>query len=181
MRWALPLLILVVFVAAIVASFMPNPKATAEGCPGFCPNLGLDLVGGLRGEYQVVATDNQPVTPDILNQTRTIIENRVNATGVSEPNVQTQGGDRITVELPGAADADEIRQPRRHHRPPGLRGRAHRSTPTPSSTGQALPAGMDTTPIFSGDQISAARPGTTQTGLLAVDLELKERAREPVR
>src|SRR6476659_2409341 len=104
MRWALPLLIIVVFVAAIVASLLPNPKATAEGCPGFCPNLGLDLVGGLRGEYQVVATDNQAVTPDILNQTRDIIEARVNATGVAEPNVQTQGGDRITVELPGAAD-----------------------------------------------------------------------------
>ncbi len=175
MRWALPLLILVVFVAAIVASFMPNPKATAEGCPGFCPNLGLDLVGGLRGEYQVIATDNQPVTPDILSQTRTIIENRVNATGVSEPNVQTQGGDRITVELPGVADAAEIRSL------VGTTGRLDFVGVPPQYansivTGQALPTGMDTTPIFSGDQISAARAGTTQTGLLAVDLELKERA-----
>src|SRR5664279_6258514 len=110
MRWALPLLIIVVFVAALVVSFLPNPKATAEGCPVFCPNLGLDLVGGLRGEYQVIATDNQPVTPEILNQTRAIIETRVNSTGVSEPNVQTQGGNRITVELPGAADAEEIRK-----------------------------------------------------------------------
>ena len=32
---------------------------------------------------------------------------------------------------------------------------------------------MPATPIFGGDQISAARPGTTQTGLLAVDIELK--------
>ena len=97
MRWALPLLIVVVLVAAVVASLMPNPKATAEGCPGFCPNLGLDLVGGQRGEYRIISTDNQAVTPEILNQTRTIIENRVNFTGVAEANVQTQGGDRITV------------------------------------------------------------------------------------
>ncbi len=174
MRWALPLLIVVVFVAALVASLIPNPKATAEGCPGFCPNLGLDLVGGLRGEYQVEATDNQPVTPDILNQTRAIIENRVNATGVSEPNVQTQGGNRITVELPGAADADEVR------RLVGTTGRLD-FVPVPPQyanaivEGQALPVGMDTTPIFSGDQISAARPGTNQQGQLAVDIELKER------
>jgi preprotein translocase subunit SecD len=188
MRWALPLLIVVVFVAAIVASLLPNPKATAEGCPGFCPNLGLDLVGGLRGEYQVVATDNQAVTPDILNQTRAIIEARVNATGVAEPNVQTQGGDRITVELPGAADATEIRNL------VGTTGRLDFiGVPTQYSgqvtTGQELPRGMDPTPgtpwtsqdlkdlaIFSGDQVSAARPGTNQAGLLAVDLELKERA-----
>ncbi len=174
MRWALPILIAVVFVAAVVASLLPNPKATAEGCPGFCPNLGLDLVGGLRGEYQVVATDNQVVTPEILTQTRAIIEARVNATGVSEPNVQTQGGDRITVELPGAADAEEIR------RLVGTTGRLD-FVGVPSQyanaivEGQELPAGMDRTPIFSGDQISAARPGTNQTGELAVDLELKER------
>ncbi len=175
MRWALPLLIVVVFVAAIVASLLPNPKATAEGCPGFCPNLGLDLVGGLRGEYQVIATDNQAVTPDILNQTRDIIEARVNATGVAEPNVQTQGGDRITVELPGAADAAEIRSL------VGTTGRLDfvgvpNQYANSITTGQPLPVGMDPTPIFSGDQVSAARPGTTQTGLLAVDLELKEHA-----
>jgi preprotein translocase subunit SecD len=172
MRWALPLLIVVVLVAALAASLMPNPKATAEGCPDFCPNLGLDLVGGQRGEYRIISTDNQAVTPDILNQTRTIIENRVNATGVAEANVQTQGGDRITVELPGAADANEIRNL------VGTTGRLD-FVPVPSQfanaivEGQPLPTGMDTTPIFSGDQIAAARPGTDEVGQLAVDIELK--------
>ena len=173
MRWALPLLIIFVFVAAIVASLLPNPKATAEGCPGFCPNLGLDLVGGLRGEYQVIATDNQAVTPDVLNQTRAIIEARVNSTGVSEPNVQTQGGNRITVELPGAADAEEIRKL------VGTTGRLDFiGVPNQYANaiveGQALPTGMDQTPIFSGDQIGSAAPGTDQSGLPAVDIVLKE-------
>src|SRR5262245_41708215 len=186
MRWVLPLLIVVVFVAALVASAMPNPKATAAGCPSVCPNLGLDLVGGLRAEYRLIATDSQPITPDILSQTRTIIENRVNATGVAEPNVQTQGGDRITIELPGAADRAEIEQL------VGSTGRLY-FVPIPSqwasavSVGSTLPAGMDPTPdtpftsedidsiaLFGGDQISAARPGTQpNTGRPAVDLELK--------
>ena len=51
----------------------------------------------------------QIVTPEILEQTRTIIENRVNATGVAEPIVVTQGEDRISVELPGVDDEADIR------------------------------------------------------------------------
>lgn len=187
MRWVLPLLIVVVFVASIVASLLPNPKATATGCPSFCPNLGLDLVGGLRGEYQLIATDNQPITPDILAQTRTIIENRVNATGVAEPNVQTAGSDRITIELPGAADRAEIEQL------VGTTGRLD-FVPIPRQWAQSvapggpLPPGMDPTPdtpftnediakiaIFGGDQIAAARAGADQMGKPAVDLELKAR------
>ncbi len=34
----------------------------------------------------------------------------MNSTGVSEPVVQTQGTDRIVVELPGVSDADEIKR-----------------------------------------------------------------------
>ncbi len=175
MRWVLPLLIAVVFVAALVASLLPNPKAASvAGCPSFCPNLGLDLVGGLRGEYRLIATDNQPITPDILAQTRTIIENRVNATGVTEPNVQTAGADRISIELPGAADRAEIEQL------VGTTGRLDFVPVPPAyfnavSEGVPLPQGMPTEPIFSGDQIAAARPGTDELGRPAVDIELKER------
>ena len=39
-----------------------------------------------------------------------IIERRVNATGVSEPVVTTQGTDRVVVELPGVTDPDAIRK-----------------------------------------------------------------------
>ena len=124
MRWALPLLIVVVFVAAIVASLMPNPKATAEGCPGFCPNLGLDLVGGLRGEYQVIATDNQAVTPDILNQTRdhhrgARQRDRRRRAERPDPGRRPDHG-----RAAGRRGRRRDPEPRGHHRPPGLRGRA---------------------------------------------------------
>ena len=42
--------------------------------------------------------------------TKGIIEQRVNSTGVSEPVVQTQGTDRIVVELPGVSNVDEIKR-----------------------------------------------------------------------
>ncbi|MBX3029073.1 MAG: protein translocase subunit SecD [Chloroflexi bacterium] len=175
MRWVLPLLIISVFAAALVASAMPNPnpRAIPPGCPSFCPNLGLDLVGGLRGEYRLVATDDQPITREILEQTRTIIENRVNATGVAEPNVLTAGSDRITIELPGAADAEEIR------RLVGTTGRLD-FIPVPAqfagsvSQGSRLPVGMPDTPLFSGSEIASATAGTNEFGQLAVNLELKE-------
>ena len=162
MQRVLPYFVVAAFLAALAVAILP----------GFQTKLGLDLVGGLRGEYEIQATDTQPVTPDILQQTRTIIENRVNATGVTEPVVTTQGSNRLSVELPGAVDENEIRN---------LVGKTGQllfiPVPTAFATtiaeGQPLPVGMPATPIFGGDQIDSARPGTTQTGLLAVDLSLK--------
>jgi preprotein translocase subunit SecD len=162
MQRVLPLFVVAVFLAALAVSILPS----------FHTKLGLDLEGGIRGEYQIVATDAQPVTKEILEETRTIIENRVNFSGVTEPVVQTQGADRITVELPGAVDPQEIRS---------LIGKTGRLdfVPVPAAyttqvvQGAPLPAGMPATPMFSGDQISAARPGTDSTGLPAVDIELK--------
>jgi preprotein translocase subunit SecD len=39
-----------------------------------------------------------------------IVRNRVDQYGVSEPNIQKQGGRRIIVELPGVKDENEVRQ-----------------------------------------------------------------------
>ena len=101
MQRVVPILVIALFVVALVVAAFPVPRFwTGDDAP-IETKLGLDLIGGLRGEYQVVATDEQDVTPEILEQTRTIIENRVNATGVAEPIVVTQGEDRISVELPG--------------------------------------------------------------------------------
>lgn len=173
MRRVLPYVVVALFLAALAISFLPLQRPLSDPPTTLTTRLGLDLVGGLRGEYRVVATDQQPVTPDILAKTRDIVEARVNSTGVSEPVVQTQGGDRITVELPGAANADDIR------RLIGTTGRLD-FVPVPPEynnqviDGSPLPVGMDTTPLFSGDQIAVARPGSEPTtGQPAVDFELK--------
>jgi SecD/SecF fusion protein len=68
-------------------------------------NLGLDLQGGLR---VLLEAKGNPSTDD-LEQVRTVIENRVNATGVAEPLVQRQGNNRVVVELPGLSQADQAR------------------------------------------------------------------------
>lgn len=64
------------------------------------PRLGLDLQGGTRITLQAQSTDGD-VTSEKLAQARSIIDQRVNATGVSEAEVTTQGGDQVVIEIPG--------------------------------------------------------------------------------
>lgn len=71
--------------------------------------LGLDLEGGLR---MTLSPETGNATPDQLEQVRTIIANRINALGVTEPTVTVSGGKRVVVEIPGATPAvqDSARQ-----------------------------------------------------------------------
>ena len=63
--------------------------------------LGLDLEGGSRLVYQALPTEGESPTQDQMEGVLKTIERRVNAFGVAEPVIQTMGGDRIQVQLPG--------------------------------------------------------------------------------
>ena len=67
---------------------------------------GLDLRGGLQVLLEAVPARNETVTQDDLDTAKQIISNRIDALGVTEPNVQTQGTDKIVVELPGVDDPE---------------------------------------------------------------------------
>jgi preprotein translocase subunit SecD len=175
MQRVVPILVLTLFLVALVVAVFPLPRPGGTAGETLQTRLGLDLIGGLRGEYQVVATDSQAVTPEILEQTRTIIENRVNATGVAEPVVVTQGSDRVSVELPGVDDEGDIRS---------LIGTTGvlEFIPVPDEffnaqlQDQPLPEGMqDIEPLFNGTEIANARIGQdSQTREIVVNLELKD-------
>ncbi len=62
---------------------------------------GLDLQGGLQVLLEADVPADQEVSRDAIDAVRTIIEQRVNGLGVTEPVVQLQGDRRIIVELPG--------------------------------------------------------------------------------
>ncbi|MCA1669136.1 MAG: hypothetical protein LC793_17415 [Thermomicrobia bacterium] len=66
--------------------------------------LGLDLKGGVHAVLQARPAPGQTVDADVLSGLRDTIERRVNGLGVSEPIIQTQGSDKIVVELPGVQD-----------------------------------------------------------------------------
>src|SRR3989304_3176237 len=111
MRRLIPFLIVAVGLLALAVDVLPEFPRPGEDPPAIPETrLGLDLQGGLGGEYQAFTTDGSTPAKGEMETIRTIIENRVNASGVAEPVVQTLGSDRIVVELPGATDQQEIRR-----------------------------------------------------------------------
>jgi protein-export membrane protein SecD len=67
-------------------------------------NEGLDLQGGLRVLLEADLPAETQIESTSMETARQIVEQRVNALGVTEPLVQRQGERRIVVELPGVKD-----------------------------------------------------------------------------
>ncbi len=68
---------------------------------------GLDLQGGLQVLLEADLPAGQAVTRDQMEAARSIIEQRVNAFGTTEPVIQLQGSDRIVVEIPGIKSQED--------------------------------------------------------------------------
>ncbi|HWP64067.1 MAG TPA: protein translocase subunit SecD [Candidatus Binatia bacterium] len=175
MRRAVPILIAVLGLAALVVDFVPGVRVPWGDPTGdwrvLETKLGLDLEGGLRVEYQALpAEGRQPGQAD-LNVIRDIVERRVNAIGVAEPVVVTQGTDRIVVEIPGVSDPEAVRK---------LVGQTGKlefvpiqgNCPTTIQDGMTLDL-TTCPPLFGGEEIASASLGTDQVGQRAVDFTLK--------
>ncbi len=72
--------------------------------------LGLDLQGGFEVLYQVKPKDGQKVNKAVLASTAEALDRRINVLGVSEPNIQIEGDDRIRVQLAGVTDQNKARE-----------------------------------------------------------------------
>lgn len=68
--------------------------------------LGLDLRGSLQALLEV--PEGTAVTSQDLDTTKTILESRVNALGVSEVNMQVAPPRRIVAEFPGISNPEEV-------------------------------------------------------------------------
>jgi SecD/SecF fusion protein len=66
--------------------------------------LGLDLQGGLEVVLKAVPPGNQPVTSDGMDTAISRMRDRIDALGVSEPEIRKQGKDQIVIELAGVHD-----------------------------------------------------------------------------
>jgi preprotein translocase subunit SecD len=98
------------------------------------PALGLDLEGGT----QIVLTAKGNVSKDNLNEAANIIDSRVNGSGVTEATVNTQGGNQIVVQVPGATQDSliqtVIRQAQLRFRLVAQVPQSTTTTPLPSSS-----------------------------------------------
>jgi preprotein translocase subunit SecD len=74
----------------------------------FTPKLALDLQGGTQVILSPLLLDGDSVTPEQLDQAVSIIRQRVDASGVSESQVITQGDRNIIVSIPGVPDENTL-------------------------------------------------------------------------
>jgi preprotein translocase subunit SecD len=175
MRRAGPILILVIGLIAVLVSFVALPlPGGADGATRVLETkLGLDLRGGLRIEYQVLPEAGKAPGPSDLDVMRRIIINRIDKSGVAEPQVVAQGNDRLIVEMPGVQNPDQIRK---------LVGTTGRLDFVPLGDTQ-MTQGQQVDlnafpPLFSGDEIAAAQIGQNQTGQRTVDFTLNGDGKE---
>lgn len=122
--------------------------------------LGLDLIGGSQFEFEALATDEvKEITPEVMRGLVKVFENRVNASGTTEAQVQQVGKNRILVEVPGA-DPDTVK--RRLLKTAHLEFREY-----DEANKEWLPTGI------SGADLKKAAVSTDGVGSWAINFELK--------
>ncbi|MEU8369623.1 protein translocase subunit SecD [Micromonospora tulbaghiae] len=138
------------------------------------PRLGLDLVGGTRLTLEATNTvDGKPPTADNLEEARQIIESRVNAYGVAEAEVVTEGNRNIVISLPGqnrdltdVGEAAELRF-RKVLKATDGSGAALAPAPTPNATpsGAATPSGSASPKASTSPKVSGSPSAGGQGGM----------------
>src|SRR5438034_2259187 len=94
-----------ILMGAIVAALVGALLIAIPGSPVYKkPVLGLDLQGGLEVVLKAVPPKGHQLTPDDLNRSISIMQNRINKLGVSEPEIRKQGKDQIVIQLAGVHD-----------------------------------------------------------------------------
>ena len=82
--------------------------STTDENASFTPKLALDLQGGTQVILSPLLLDGEAVTTEQLDQAVSIIRQRVDASGVSESQVTTQGDTNIIVSIPGIPDENTL-------------------------------------------------------------------------
>jgi preprotein translocase subunit SecD len=96
-------LILVVAVVLVATMFATGNKS---------PRLGVDLAGGTTMTLTAQSTTGSKtaVNSTSMNEAASIIQERVNGTGVTEGTVQVEGGNNIVVTVPKSTNTTQLEQ-----------------------------------------------------------------------
>jgi preprotein translocase subunit SecD len=98
---------LAVFVGALIALI---GFGVSTGGASWVPKLALDLEGGTQIILTAKVNEGETVTEEQLDQAVSIIRQRVDATGVAEAEITTQGGQNVVVSLPGNPDEATVKR-----------------------------------------------------------------------
>lgn len=94
-RHVISIVIITVFTAGLLGGTL---------AAGWRPRLGLDLQGGLS----VTLTAPGGTRQDILEKTVQILDRRVNALGVGESEISTEGSNNILIQIPGSENPQAL-------------------------------------------------------------------------
>ena len=134
---------------------------------------------GTCATYELVGTPTRPVTPESVDQARTIVQNRIDTTGVADVVLRIEEGNLLRLGIPELGPDGEAAQVIRDLvSAPGVL----EFVPIPEEhfgqleAGSPLPEGMaDTEPLFGGEEIASASVSRDPAmDLITVNLELKE-------
>jgi preprotein translocase subunit SecD len=81
---------------------------TTDKDHNWAPKLALDLQGGTQLILEAQVADGETVTQEQLQQAVTIIRARIDASGVSEAEINIQGDKNVVVSLPGTPSDDQL-------------------------------------------------------------------------
>jgi len=110
-KWVL----LFIFALLLVSIWLLSPSGSSslhreKGDLGL--RLGLDLKGGTHMAYQAEFPADESASDRKLDLDATIarIRTRIDEYGVIEPVIQTQGSDRIIIQLPGITNVEDVQK-----------------------------------------------------------------------
>ncbi len=95
---------LVWLLVIIIALIAANGASVLFNNGQWTPKLALDLEGGTQITLSPQLSSGETVTPEQLERAVAIIRQRVDASGVSEAEINTQGNQNIVVSIPGEPD-----------------------------------------------------------------------------
>jgi protein-export SecD/SecF family membrane protein len=125
--------------------------------------LGLDIEGGAYVVLEADTDETGEALAKIMDQTQEVIRRRVDAMGLTEPNIVREGTNRIRVELPGVSDAQD-------------------AIKAIGQTAQLQFVKIDGTVILTGDQVKNAElTFDSKTDKPAVALEFNSKGTEAFR
>jgi len=96
--------------AIVIGLFVVNGAGVLFQGSSWVPKLALDLQGGTQIILAPQLESGQTVSPDQLDQAVSIIRQRIDASGVSEAEISTQGSQNIVVSIPGIPDDETLRR-----------------------------------------------------------------------
>ena len=80
--------------------------SNGEAASSWTPELALDLQGGTQIVLSAETESGAAPSQEQLDQAAAIIRQRVDASGVAEADITTEGGQNIVVQIPGNADEE---------------------------------------------------------------------------